>query len=145
MAAVLDNSRVQRVLRRYEKKYDNSIAVLLSSKKGLKPQAAFDLMEVSPLIFSQIESILQVSLKTLRNYKQHDQHLSAAMSEKVLSILALYKKGVSIFGSIGDFNKWMAAPAYGLGMQRPTELLDTMTGILLIGEELTRIEYGDLS
>jgi putative toxin-antitoxin system antitoxin component (TIGR02293 family) len=57
----------------------------------------------------------------------------------------LYKKGISIFGSVEEFNKWMEAPAYGVGGQRPNDLLDTMTGINLISEELTRIEYGDLA
>jgi putative toxin-antitoxin system antitoxin component (TIGR02293 family) len=145
MENVMDNLKVQKVLKKYEKKYENNISLFLSSKKGLEPQAAFDLIAVTLLSAPKIESILYVTLKTLTNYKQRKTHLNAAMSEKVLSIFALYKKGISIFGSVDEFNKWMAAPAYGLGGQRPNDLLDTMTGINLISEELTRIEYGDLA
>lgn len=145
MSAAIDNPNVQKVLKKYEKKYDNNISLFMSSKKGLEPQAAFDLIAITLLTGPMIESILYVTLKTLSNYKQRKTHLNAAMSEKVLSIFALYKKGISIFGSVEEFNKWMEAPAYGLGGQRPNNLLDTMTGINLISEELTRIEYGDLS
>jgi putative toxin-antitoxin system antitoxin component (TIGR02293 family) len=145
MAYAMSHLQVQRVLKKYEKKYDNNISLFMSSKKGLQPQAAFDLLAVTLLSGTKIESILYVTLKTLTNYKQRKTHLNAAISEKVLSIFALYRKGISIFGSVDEFNKWMAAPAYGLGKQRPTDLLATMTGIDLITEELTRIEYGDLA
>lgn len=136
---------VQKVLNKYAKKYDSSISLFLSSKKGLEPQAAFDLISVTLLTAPMIESILYVTLKTLTNYKQRKTHLNAAISEKVLSIFALYKKGISIFGSVDEFNKWMSTPAYGLGEQRPTDLLVSMTGVNLVNDELTRIEYGDLS
>ncbi len=145
MATVMDNPDVQKVLKKYEKKYDNNISLFMSSKKGLEPQAAFDLIAITLLTGPMIESILYVTLKTLANYKQRKTHLNAAMSEKVLSIFALYKKGISIFGSVDNFNKWMETSAYGLGGQRPNDLLDTMTGVNLISEELTRIEYGDLA
>jgi uncharacterized protein (DUF2384 family) len=39
----------------------------------------------------------------------------------------------------------MAEPAFGLGNLVPGNLLDTITGIELITEELTRIAYGDLA
>jgi putative toxin-antitoxin system antitoxin component (TIGR02293 family) len=135
----------QKVLKKYEKQYDNSIALFMSSKKGLAPDAVFDLIKVTLLSIQTIESILYVTLKTLTNYKQRKTNLDASMSEKVLSIFALYKKGITVFGSVDEFNKWMAVPAFGLGQQRPNDLLDTITGINLISEELTRIEYGDLA
>jgi len=145
MAGTMDNPGVQKMLRKYEKKYGNPIALFLYSRKGLEPQAAFDLIALTLLPGAMIEDILYVSLKTLANYKQRKTQLNAAISEKVLSIFALYKKGIAIFGSLDEFNKWMAAPAYGLGGQHPNDLLDTMTGINLINEELTRIEYGDVA
>ena len=141
----MDDPKVQKVLKKYEKSYDNNIALFLSAKNGLAPQAAFDLIDVTSLTAKMIESILFVTIKTLTNYKQKKTNLNASISEKVLSIFALYKKGISIFDSIDDFNRWMATPAYGLGEQKPNELLGTITGINLIMEELTRIEYGDLA
>src|ERR1041385_1039225 len=116
-------SDVDKVLSKYERNYDNSISLFLSSKKGLQPQAAFDLINVILLTPSVIETILDITIKTLRNYKQRKVNLNPVISEKILSIFALYKKGISIFGSVEEFNKWMSEPAYGLGRQRPNDLL----------------------
>jgi putative toxin-antitoxin system antitoxin component (TIGR02293 family) len=145
MATVMNTSNVEKVLKKYEKKYDNNISLFMSSKKGLDPQAAFDLIAVALLTGPMIESILYVTMKTLTNYRNRNTHLNAAISEKVLSIFKLYRKGISIFGSAEEFNRWMSSPAFGLGGQQPNGLLDTMTGVNLINEELTRIEYGDLA
>jgi putative toxin-antitoxin system antitoxin component (TIGR02293 family) len=145
MSVATNTPKVRKVLKKYEKKYDNSISLFMSSKKGLDPQAAFDLIDVTLFPGQMIESILLITLKTLTNYKHKNTQLNPAISEKILSIFALYEDGIMIFGSVEEFNKWMSTPAYGLGNQRPTDLLDTMTGITLINEELTRIQYGDLS
>lgn len=136
---------VEKVLNKYEEKYDNSIALFFSSRKGLNPQAAFDLINITSLAVSMIEVVLDVTVKTLGNYKLRKVNLDPVLSEKVLSIFALYKKGISIFGTVDEFNKWLAEPAHGLGGLRPADLLVTITGINLINEELIRIEYGDLA
>ena len=47
---------------------------------------------------------------------------------------------VVLVGAVG-----LASAAYGIGSQVPQTLLDTMTGIELINDELVRIEYGDLA
>ena len=74
-----------------------------------------------------------------------DLKLDAALSEKLLKSFALFDKGTSLFGSAEGFHEWLNLPAYGLGNQIPFELMDTITGISLIEEELIRIEYGDLA
>jgi putative toxin-antitoxin system antitoxin component (TIGR02293 family) len=71
--------------------------------------------------------------------------MPAASNKMTLSTLVLYEKGLIIFGSTEEFTKWMSTPAFGLGNQKPKDLLNTITGINLITEELTRVEYGDLS
>jgi putative toxin-antitoxin system antitoxin component (TIGR02293 family) len=145
MEIATNTPKARKVLKKYEKKYGNSISLFMSSKEGLDPQAAFDLLEVTLFPGQMIESILYITVKTLTNYKRKRTQLNPAISEKILSIFALYEAGITIFGSVEEFNKWMSTPAYGLGNQRPVDLLNTMTGINLINEELTRIEYGDLS
>jgi len=145
MSVATNTPKVRKVLKKYEEKYDNNISLFMSSREGLDPQAAFDLIDVTLFPGQMIESILYITLKTLTNYKHKKTQLNPAISEKILSIFALYEEGIIVFGSIEEFNKWMSTPAYGLGNQRPADLLNTMTGIGLINEELTRIEYGDLA
>ena len=92
MLTVMTTPKVDKVLKKYEKKYDNNISLFMSSKKGLDPQAAFDLIALTLLTGPMIESILYVTMKTLRNFKNCKTHLNAAISEKILSIFALYEK-----------------------------------------------------
>lgn len=134
-----------KVLEKYEKSFENPISIFLSSKKGLKPQAVFDLFILLQFTSTMVENILFKSLKTFKNYKQQNILLDPAVSEKVLTLFALYDKGISLFGSVDEFNKWMGEPAFGLGNQIPKDLLNTITGIKLLEEELIRIEYGDLA
>lgn len=141
----IERKRMTPVLSKYKKSYDNSIAILLNSKKGLRPQAVFDFISLSQFSTQLMEQLLKKTIKTFTNYKEQNTLLDAVISEKLLKLFALYDKGVSVFGSIEEFNKWMGEAAAGLGYQIPRELLDTITGIDLVGEELTRIEYGDLA
>ncbi|HMH23418.1 MAG TPA: antitoxin Xre/MbcA/ParS toxin-binding domain-containing protein [Puia sp.] len=144
-AIVIERKKTGEVLARYEKLFASSISILLNAKKGLKSQAVFDFISISQFPNLLIEQLLKKSLKTFSNYKENNTLLDAVISEKLLKLFALYDKGLSVFGSVDEFNKWIVEPAFGLGNQVPTDLLDTITGIDLVGEELTRIEYGDLA
>ena len=133
------------LLAKYEGSYDNSISLVLSAKKGLKAEAIFDFMQISLFSATLVEQLLNKTIKTFTKYKEQETLLDATVSEKLLKLFALYDKGAAVFGSIEEFNKWLAEPAFGLGNQVPQDLLDTISGIELVGEELTRIEYGDLA
>jgi putative toxin-antitoxin system antitoxin component (TIGR02293 family) len=130
---------------KYEKFYGSAIAILINAKNGLKPQAVFDFMTLSEFPNNVIEQLLNKTLKTLTSYKQNNTTLDAVISEKLLKLFALYDKGMLIFGNAGEFNKWLAEPAFGIGNMVPNTILDTITGIDLVNEELVRIEYGDLA
>jgi putative toxin-antitoxin system antitoxin component (TIGR02293 family) len=84
-------------------------------------------------------------MKTFTSYQKNKTALDPVISEKLLKIFSLYQKGVTVFGTVDEFNLWLAAPAFGLGKAVPKDLLDTITGIDLVSEELSRIEHGDLA
>jgi putative toxin-antitoxin system antitoxin component (TIGR02293 family) len=119
--------------------------IVLSANKGIQAKAFFDVASVSGIEKNQLAGILNVSLKSLIRYKQQNKKLSPGKSERVLKLIALYKKGQEIFSDVFEFRKWLEEPAYGLGNMIPIELLHTSGGIDLIMEELTRIEFGDLA
>lgn len=142
--AIRDNE-VNKVIARYQKYFADAISILLSTKKGLKAEAVFDFISVSKLSNNQVEQLLNKTIKTFNSYKANNTVLDATTSEKLLKLFALYEKGCLIFSSVEEFNQWLALPAIGLGGQIPFSLLDTITGIQMVNEELTRIEYGDLA
>ena len=145
MNAVLSHKNSETIFTRYKKSFASDISLVSTAKKGLKAQAAFDFISISDLSQILIEKIFTKSVKTFNNYKEKNTLFDPMVSEKLLRLFALYDKGASVFGNIDSFNKWMATPSYGLGEQVPQNLLDTITGIQLISDELGRIQHGDLA
>ncbi|CAN5399016.1 hypothetical protein BH20BAC1_BH20BAC1_13010 [soil metagenome] len=133
------------ILAKYESSFSNDIALITHSKKGLRPQAVYDFIALTQFPITNIEKTLNKTLKTFSSYKKNQTSLDPVISEKLLKIFSLYAKGQVVFGNIEELNKWMERPAFGLGNLIPRELLDTITGIDLIVEELTRIAHGDLA
>lgn len=88
------------------------------------------------------EKILEISPKTLYMYRHSDKNLPVRFSEQILKLGELYKKGIELFGTSEKFNKWIQSESYGLGNLKPIDIMNSVTGIDLIYEELIRIEFG---
>jgi len=129
----------------YRPSYMDDISLLSSSKKGLSAKAALDFIWLSGFSHDEFQETFKTTVKTIQNYATRNLSLDAALSEKLLKSFALFDKGVEIFGTADSFHRWLNKPAYGLGFQVPMLLMDTITGIKLIEEELIRIEFGDLA
>jgi len=138
-------SVVSETMVHYQSMYANDIALLTHSKKGLSAKAALDFIAVSGFSYQEFQEIFKTTVKTIQNYAMQNMKLDAALSEKLLKSFALFNKGIELFGSPRAFHDWLNTSAYGLGNEIPYNLLDTITGISLIEEELIRIEYGDLA
>ena len=139
------NQDLGKVQMKYRKYFEDAIVLSFTARKGLKSDAIFDFISLSKLNNTKVEHLLNKTIKTFNSYKAKNAVLDATTSEKLLKLFALYDKGGLLFGSAEEFNNWLAEPAIGLGGQVPETLLDTITGIELVIQELTRIEYGDLA
>jgi putative toxin-antitoxin system antitoxin component (TIGR02293 family) len=129
----------------YRPSYMDDMSLLASSKKGLNAKAALDFISLSGFSNDEFQETFKTTVKTIQNYLTRKSTLDAALSEKLLKSFALFDKGVEIFGTADSFHRWLNKPAYGLGYQIPMLLMDTITGIKLIEEELIRIEFGALA
>lgn len=138
-------SVVQEAMAHYGAMNKNPVALLTSSKHGLSAKAALDFIAISGFTYEEFQETFKTTVKTIQNYAVQDFKLDAPLSEKLLKSFALFNKGTEIFGSIKAFQEWLNTSSVGLGNQIPFDLMDTITGINLIEEELIRIEYGALS
>src|ERR1700744_1773524 len=120
----------------YKSFYADDISLLARSKKGLSAKAALDFLSLSGFTQDEFQETFKTTVKTIQNHVKSDLTLDAALSEKLLKSFALFDKGIEIFGTANNFHQWLNTPAYGLGNQLPFELMDTITGIQLIEEEL---------
>lgn len=97
------------------------------------------IQQASPFTELQWATILDMTPRTLQRHKQKGEALDTARSERVLLIEQLLRHAEMFAGGFGS---WMNSPAFAFGGVRPVELLDTVTGIKLVSDELGRIEYG---
>lgn len=136
---------IEETIVQYQAMYANPVALLTNSKKGLSAKAALDFISISGFTYDEFQETFKTTVKTIQNYAVQDLKLDASLSEKLLKLFSLFKKGIAVFGSASAFHQWLNTSAYGLGNQIPFNLMDTFTGISLIEEELIRIEFGDLA
>lgn len=109
-------------------------------KKGLYKKNLLKLAKEMALPLKDFAVFLPVSERTIRRYKS-TQRLSSNVTEHILKISELYTKGVDVFGKKEKFLHWLNVDSRVL-RGKPLQLLDTITGINLIIQELERIEHG---
>ncbi len=130
----------------YKDFFKDDLSIALHSMERLNVDVFFDIAKLMNIKKDQLAvDIFDISPKTISRYKQQSKKLNARDSETALKLLALYHKGKKVFGNVDSFNRWLHKSSFGLGGRVPYKLLGTLTGIDLIIEELTRIEYGDLA
>jgi len=88
-----------------------------------------------------LAAILHLSSRTISNYHQNKQTLEPVQGEHLLKLIALYDKGIEIFGSIEEFNYWLNKP-FWQSTEKPSDRLVTPVGIDLILQELDQLAYG---
>ena len=86
---------------------------------------------------------LNISVRTLRNYKKPENKFKDNIKEQLLLLLSLFKHGNDVFGSSSSFNEWLNAGNFFFDGTAPASYLNTVTGVRFVDDRLTAIEYGD--
>jgi uncharacterized protein (DUF2384 family) len=87
---------------------------------------------------------LNITTRTLHNYKKAKEvTLKDNTKEHIVSLLSLYKHGAEVFNTKENFEKWLMASNYYLDNKAPKDFLDTISGIRLIDNKLSAIEFGE--
>lgn len=91
-----------------------------------------------------VSNWLNITTRTLRNYRKSKEiELKDTTKEHIITILALYNHGIEVFDSKADFEKWLSTKNMLLDNKAPLEFLDTISGIKLIDNRLTAMEFGE--
>jgi len=125
--------------------HNEKLSIVNEATAGIYASRFFDLATVFHLKKEELAGMFNISLKSLMRYKSSRQKLNPMQGEHVLKLLSLHKLGTEVFGEDAAFHLWLEKPAYGLGMKRPVQLMNTSGGVDLIADELKRIEWGDLA
>jgi putative toxin-antitoxin system antitoxin component (TIGR02293 family) len=138
----MEANEPQAIYSRYKSKISDPASIVFSAQKGVSAKIFDDVVKLFGNTDYMAE-VVELTHKTINKYRTQNIKFSPIRSEIMLKLIALYQKGVSIFGTRDAFISWLAKPAYGIGGHVPLDLVKTSDGIDLITDELDRIQYGD--
>lgn len=101
-----------------------------------------NLLTRTELSSNLLAGLFEITAKTLAKYKKEKLKLPTRHAELAVKLDILYALGSELFGSTKNFNKWLNEKSYGLNDKIPIEMLNSVTGIEAVTDELKRIEYG---
>lgn len=110
-------------------------------RKGVPKQAIDEIISKTGISEEEIASILHISRRTIQR-KNPDEVLNPEQSERLIELARLFTKGTEVFGDLESVKEWMDSKILTLGNKKPKEFLDTSLGIMLLFDELGRIEHG---
>ncbi|HEY4063536.1 MAG TPA: antitoxin Xre/MbcA/ParS toxin-binding domain-containing protein [Puia sp.] len=145
MTTATKQRKTRELFKEYQEELSNPILLVFTAEKGLAVTFFDELISVTNLNKKTLADIIDATTKTIDNRRTSRVPLGRTKSEQLLQILALYRKGIEIFGATDSFNEWLKQPAAGLGGRIPFEFMYTSGGIRLVMEELIRIEFGALA
>ncbi|MBO9154589.1 antitoxin Xre/MbcA/ParS toxin-binding domain-containing protein [Chitinophaga sp. GCM10012297] len=122
--------KMQRVL------YTKKIEVV---KAGISKEQLTRLKEIFELDYDTLSSLLIVTNRSLHLKKGKDI-LSRNVSDRIIAIADVFSLGYNVFNSRELFHRWLRQPSRDLGGVQPLSLLDTITGMEEVKQQLLRME-----
>jgi len=120
---------------------DDQFSIIEEAHYGVSKSQVLKLARHLNLSSRVMASLLRISERTLSRYKPTD-HLKESNSEHFLQIKRVAETGEEVFGDLDKFLKWLKEPCEALGNKLPIFLLGSITGTMLVLDELVRIDYG---
>ncbi|NDC41039.1 MAG: DUF2384 domain-containing protein [Chitinophagia bacterium] len=86
---------------------------------------------------------LNISVRTLRTYRQPENKFKEHLKEHLVLLLSLMKHGTEVFGDSKAFDNWLDTNNFFFDNEAPKSYLNTITGIRYVDGRLTAMAYGD--
>ena len=116
-------------------------SIFFSARKGLKTKIFYDFADTIKMPEKNLAFLLNLSARTISNYKEKGKNLEPLNSEHLLKIIALFEKGEEIFGTIDEFNYWLNKPFWN-STHKPIDWVVTPGGVDLVMEEIDKLAQG---
>lgn len=119
----------------------NLNAIVSAARKGIKTKVFYDFAETINMPEKNLAAVINVSSRTISNYKNEEKLLEPMYSEHLLKLIHLFEKGEELFGSVDEFNYWLKKSFLNKKITHG-ELINTVGGVDLISEELEKLAQG---
>lgn len=120
---------------------ETASGLVFSARKGIRPKLFYDFADSIQMPEKKLALLINISSRTIHNYKEQQRPLDAIQSEHLLKLIALYARGEDIFGNINEFNYWLNKPFWN-SKEKPMDWLSTPGGVDLVKDELGRLSHG---
>lgn len=101
------------------------------------------LKDYSAATDDMIASWLNISVRTLRNYRKPENIIKAYVKEQALLLMSLFVHGKEVFGTPARFKEWLNSDNFYFDGRSPSSMLNTVSGIRFVSDRLHAMEYGD--
>jgi putative toxin-antitoxin system antitoxin component (TIGR02293 family) len=98
-----------------------------------------------PLSQKEWSDLLHISERTLQRYSKDNGSFNFSVTDRILQIEKVIKKGIEVFGSSEKFMQWLKDNPSMLEGRLSLQSLSSFEGINRILTQLSRIEYGILA
>jgi putative toxin-antitoxin system antitoxin component (TIGR02293 family) len=109
--------------------------------KGVDTKVFYAFASSAAIPDKYLAELINTSPRTLSNYKEQHKPLEPVKGEHLLRLIALFKKGEEVFGTLREFQGWLTKPKMKAD-KAPIDWLITPGGVDLVSQELDRIAYG---
>jgi len=86
---------------------------------------------------------LNIDIKIYRKYISSEIEISNEFQEHIVMLLSVIKHGINFWRSEKDFRLWLLKENFYLDWKKPSDYLNTISGICFIDTMLTNMEYGN--
>lgn len=114
------------------------INAIRSGLPGNSVNAISELLQVSK---GEMYSLLHITPRTAQRIIRSER-LDVDKSDHLVQLMKTHRRCMEVFEDGEKALRWLKTPNFALGDQTPLSLLDTSEGIELVGDTLSRIEYG---
>ena len=122
---------------------DTSTYALLATERTGIPIAEVEVLKQRyGFTDRELLSLLRMNVRTLQRRRKGGQALDAHESAAFVAVARALAYGHEVFGDIGKLVRWLRHPNGTLQSERPLDLLATSTGLRIVCDTLTRIDYG---
>lgn len=111
------------------------------SRAGLPKRTVSALAKKLNISVERLSALLHISHRTLQRKAPAD-HLSVHVSEQILAIAEVIRRGLEVIGDDVRFVSWLHSDLRSLDFKKPIDLMDTSFGTQMLLRILGRVEHG---
>lgn len=120
---------------------NNDYSLVKTAQKGIDTNVFYTFADSINMPEKILASMINLSSRTISNYRDQNKFLEANYSEHLLKLISLFEKGKEYLGNIEEFNSWLEKPMWG-SEDFPIDFLNTPGGVDLIILRLERMAQG---